>query len=111
MKFMSFPNKSPGSRAGINLVLLITTLISSCVAIPQQPGQTDASTTAQPKQHMPDTRLAQDSALLAILARLQDGEHSTYQGQIVETGRRYTAASGRVCKTFTLHHPDTGTSQ
>lgn len=78
------------------------TMISGCVTMPQQPGQAEASTTAQPEQHAPDARSAQDSELLAILAGLQDGERSTYMGQAIETGGSYTAASGRTCKQLRL---------
>lgn len=39
-----------------------------------------------------------DTALLAASAGLPDGQRTTLDGQILEAGYRYTAASGHECR-------------
>lgn len=72
-------------------------LASGCALTPQQqaPGVDAENQTGNEQQ----------AGLTALVASMQAGESSLYDGLIVKSGQSYHAASGRVCKPITLTDP------
>ena len=99
-----FPCTFTTSRP-INLVccaVLLLLLASGCTLSPPQPEQRP---TAQNQAESAATG-GQDAELIALVATMQPGETSTFEGMSVESGQAFSAASGRLCKYITLGDPN-----
>lgn len=84
--------------SGSGMLLAVLLLLPGCAGNPFQP----ATPPLPPAQaSVPDAasdRGAQETALLAVIAGLQDGQRTVFDGRILEAGTSYTAASGLECR-------------
>lgn len=89
--------RRPGCGLLLGMLMIVT---GGCTAIPAQ--QAAPVDTAAPARSAGAAVDSQDAALLAASTALADGERTTFDGQILEAGRRYDAASGRSCRYLRL---------
>ncbi len=86
------------AHSGSGILLAVLLLLTGCAGNPLQP----ATPPLPPAQvSVPDAasdRGAQETALLAVIAGLQDGQRTVFDGRILEAGTSYTAASGLECR-------------
>ncbi|MEZ5541726.1 MAG: hypothetical protein R3F42_06755 [Pseudomonadota bacterium] len=87
----------PGRVLLLGMLIIVT---GGCTAIPAQVAA--PVDTAVPARSTAAALNDQDAALLAASTALADGQRTTFDGQILEAGRRYDAASGRSCRYLRL---------
>lgn len=89
---------SKPTLAGQGFLLTVALLMAGCTANPLLPAEPASGAAVAPDPVMATDASSADSALLATIEGMQNGERMAYDGRTLEAGNTYSAASGAQCR-------------